>query len=465
MMSPNDELRQHPSAKRILKRIGELEPYAEIEKSDADGEVTRWVFIHRKHWANDLVVSTRTISRSLEMLETLGLIERQQAFQSRGYGREVHVRLTPKGREAAEQLGSSKQPARQDKAASTTTVSCQHDSSKLTPWQHINKLEGTRDTELHEEKEILRHSPGGDCHLRKEKERGRRRESETDGEDQTVEAHLETMFRRCFKAAFPGFRAQTATQLSLQPISDLAQEVRAGEWTLSEIEETWSRAFPVWWRFVTDMAVRTYDRQRPDRFGAVTYLSEMHNYLLDHARMLKEEVASGPLAPSALRREVISAFEETGGVRNLVFRDPDDASRQLDAMAEYLRSYAVTSEEGIRFIVRLACQFGQAGREGNKYWTPDYENIGRNVRAYLTEASEVRSEPPVKKWAGGCMREFADRVSPHLVLKEHVDELLNTEMDEAARVATCIALGKGKGKGDPIKLFKEAFCVGVEVPG
>jgi len=54
------------------------------------------------------------------------------------------------------------------------------------------------------------------------------------------------------------------------------------------------------------------------------------------------------------------------------------------------------------------------------------------------------------------------RVSPQLAQGNNVEELLKAEMDEATRVATCIALADGKG--DPIKLFKEAFCVRVEAP-
>jgi hypothetical protein len=248
----------------------------------------------------------------------------------------------------------------------------------------------------------------------------------------------------------------------LQPIFDLAHEVRAGRWTITEIEDTWSRIFPMWWRFITDVPVRTYSRQRPDRFCAVTYLSEMHNYLLDHARVLEEEAALGPLAPSALRREVSSAYEETGGVGSLVFRDPDDASRQLYAMAEYLGCHEVTSQEGIRFVVRLACFFGQAGRVGRKYWTPEYENIGRFAGTCVAQARGARSEPTVRKLAGACVREFVARISSQLSRADQVEELLKVEMDEAIRVATCIA--QGKGKGDPIKLFKEAFCAGVNVP-
>jgi hypothetical protein len=267
---------------------------------------------------------------------------------------------------------------------------------------------------------------------------------------------LEALFRSCFKAAFPDARVQVATDKSLQPIRNLAQEVRAGEWGLRDIEEVWSRIFPMWWRFVTDLALKAYDRQRPDRFCAVTYLSEMCNYLHDHAQTLAMEAALGPLAPSALRRAVADSYLEAGGIRSLVFRDPNDASRQLYAMADYLRDHGVRTAEGVEFVVRIACLFGQAGSEGSKYWTPQYENIGFNTKAYLAEARNERGEAPVKAYAAGCVRSFAARILPQLIRDEDGEALLRAEMDDAIRVATCIALEHG-GNRDPIVLFSEKY--------
>jgi DNA-binding MarR family transcriptional regulator len=447
----------------MLKRIFELEPYAVIEKPSAGSEHAAWVFIHRRDWADKLVASTRTISRSLAALEALGLIERQQAFQSRGWGREVHVCLTSNGRIAAHQLCSNKPPPGHLKADAVAAGCRHHGSSKRPSRQHISEREKRVDTDLREERENHLHSPDGDCSLGEGgKFQGRSEREEGKGEGRTTEAQLEALFRHCFETAFPEARVQVATDRSLQDIVALAREVRHGEWTLLDIEEVWSRVFPMWWRFVTDTGVRTNDRKRPDRYCAVTYLSEMHNYLLDHAGVLEQEAALGPLAPSILRRAVADAYLETGGIRNLEFRDPTDAVDQLYAMADYLRDYGVTSEEGVRFVARIACHFGQAGSEGSKYWTPEFENIGSNVRAYLVEARRARREASIKAGAAKCVREFAARTSPQLAAGNKVEELLKAEMDEATRLATCIALADGKG--DPIKLFKAAFCVGAEVP-
>ena len=459
-MSAIEQLAHQPSVKRVLKRIRDLEPYAVIKKPDANGMQTAWIFIHREHWADELVVSTRTISRSLETLETLGLIERQQAFQSRGWGREVHVHLTAKGRAAAERLGSNKSPPGQVSADKVTAASGHDGSSKLPPRQDINIPEGKGDTELQEKRENFQHSPDGDCRFREGTFQGRS-EPETQAEGETTEGQLEALFRHCFKAAFPDARIQIATARTLQPITDLAREVTHGEWTLAEIEYTWSRIFPMWWRFVTDTAVRTNDCKRPDRYCAVTYLGQMGNYLLDHAKILEEEAALGPLAPTALRRAVLSAYDETGGVRNLVVRDPQDAVDQLYAMADYFRDHGVTSEAGVRFVARIACHLGQAGSEGSKYWTPEYESIGSNVRACLAQAREARREASIKAAAACCVREFVARISEQLGSGGHVDDLLKAEMDEATRVATCIDLGNGKG--NPVKLFKEAYVMGGEV--
>jgi len=450
-----DPLARHPSAKRVLKRIRELEPYAAIEKPDATGVSAAWIFIHRQHWAGELVVSTRTISRSLETLEGLAFIERQQAFQSRGWGREVHVCLTSKGRVAAEQLVASKSSPRQVKAGILAAGSGQDGTSKLPPRQHISKLEKPIDTEIPEEKEILLHSPDGDCRFREEGKSERRLGLEIEDEGETIETQLEAMFRRCFRAAFPQFRVPVATQASLQLIADLTREVRSGDWTLAEIEATWSRIFPMWWRFVTDTAVRSYDRQRPDRFCAVTYLGEMFNYFRDHERVLEEEAALGPLAPSELRRAVFDAFQEAGGIRNLIPRDPDDATSQLYEFRDHLEQHGVVTREGIRFVVRVACWLEQAGKEGIKYWTPEYANIGWNIGAYLHSAIEQRRDPQIKRRSNECVREFAARLTLELPDNGYVDQFLRREMDEATKIAIRLAIGDVNG--DPLALFKASY--------
>ena len=188
----------------------------------------------------------------------------------------------------------------------------------------------------------------------------------------------------------------------------------------------------MWYRFVTDTRVRSYDRNRPDRFCAVTYLGEMYNYLRDHEQIIKAEAEMGPFAPSQLRRYVLEAYDEAGGVQNLVPRDPDDASRQLYNMAEFFRESGVTSSAGIRFVTQCACHFGQAGKEGTRYWTPEYENIGRNVQAYLTEATQNKSEPQLIRWAEKCLNEFVASQEAGVITDQ------DDELDRAVAAARLI---------------------------
>ena len=138
---------------------------------------------------------------------------------------------------------------------------------------------------------------------------------------------------------------------------------------------------------------------------------------------------------------MIDAHLQTPKIRTLAYRDPVGVSTQLRDLGDTLTERGVHTPAGIRLLFRAACDYGECGARGIKYWTPNYENLGWNVVPLLFQLRELKQEGHVRRWLRECLNSFVKAIAADPAVDSDPEAAVDRHYDFAVSMAASINVG------------------------